>query len=256
MVRFNPRWLLTQRCDEGGLESREKLWVLWPPLHSDSMVNVTAPFEAAFELQRESIKQSQQLVEQGLDIQQNAAETTMRNGLAVQRAAQRRSADLARQLFDAQVEAVDSALDENEDTVRAAVDRQFEEFEEVQTEAWDEYEANMLDAIDDLSVQQKEVVAQSVGAFLEAQRETEQQTVEGVQRVEAQADTQTRAIEQLEDLEGVGATYTERLRENGIESITDLARANAETVTDAADVTRDQADEWIQMAQAQVQSQS
>lgn len=299
------------------------------PALSDTMTNGTTPIQAAFELQRESIKQGQQLFEQSLDIQQNAAETFLHNSLSIQRAAQRQGTELSRQLFDAQLDAFESALDEgevrgtidrqfeegteltqellnaqfeqsadfvqqlanaqfgafesaldDEFDVRAALDQQFDDLNETQQEAWDEFEREFSDAFDDLSDQQKKFVAQSVEAVLNAQRETEQQTLESVrqaedvaettrghaknlideagdaaeQQVETQAQAQTRALEQLEDLEGLGATYADRLQTEGIESVADLAEANAETIADATDVSEDLAEEWIETARGRAQA--
>ena len=153
------------------------------------MTNATTPVEAAFETQYQSIKQGQKLFEQGLDLQQNATETFLRNGLAAQRGAQRQGTELARELFDAQVDAFESALDEDDYDVRATVDQQFEEFNETQNDTWDEFEDDFVEAFKDLSNQQKALVAKSVGAFLDAQQETGQRIVESVHQGEAVAET-------------------------------------------------------------------
>jgi hypothetical protein len=91
------------------------------------MTNVTTPVDAVFEMQRESIKQSQQLFESGLDLQRNAAETALQSGIDAQRSAQRQATDVYRDLFDAQAGAIETAFDAGQDDVRAAVERQIDE---------------------------------------------------------------------------------------------------------------------------------
>lgn len=278
------------------------------------MTNTTTPIQAAFEFQRQSIKQSQQLFEQSLELQQNVIKTCLQNGISAQRSAQQQGTELAQSLFNAQLDAFQSALDAEEikkeadqlfeqnaeqtqqlinaqydqgtaltqqlfdaqydafasalddEQFRAAVEDQFEEFDDIQSETWDEFESEFAASFEELTEQQKELVDQSVEAFLDAQSDAEQQTVEGVQQAEevaqtAQQQTQEIAVEgvnsaesvdePLESIEGLGEAYADRLREQGIESITHLAQANTGTIADAAEVSEDQAEEWIKAAQSQ-----
>jgi predicted flap endonuclease-1-like 5' DNA nuclease len=89
------------------------------------MTNATTPIQAAFEMQRETIKQTQQLFEQSLELQQNALEAFMHNGISAQRSAQKQATELVQQLANAQYDAIESAVDEDE--IRAAMDEQFEQ---------------------------------------------------------------------------------------------------------------------------------
>ena len=84
------------------------------------MTNATTPIQAAFEMQRETIKQTQQLFEQSLELQQNALEAFMHNGISAQRSAQKQATELVQQLANAQYDAIESAVDEDE--IRAALD--------------------------------------------------------------------------------------------------------------------------------------
>lgn len=313
------------------------------------MTNIITPIQAAFEFQRQSINQSQQLFEQSLKLQQNAFEAFLHNGISTQRSAQKQGTELAKNLFNAQYEAFQSALNDEEikeaanqqfaqtadqtqqllnvqyeqgialaqqlfdaqydavaealddEQFRTALEQQFEEFDAVQSEAWDEFESEFAESFEELSAQQKELVEQSVEAFLDAQQDTQQQTVQGVQQgqqiaqmvqqqteqaaqaaekatevtiasaaegaeeaaqqaevqvadasVEAEEDagTDNEADEELEAIEGLGATYADRLRNYGIESITHLVQADSETVADAAQISEDRANEWITSAQS------
>ncbi|MFC6755952.1 MULTISPECIES: helix-hairpin-helix domain-containing protein [Haloarcula] len=96
------------------------------------MSDITTPFDAVVEMQRESIKQSQDLFQRGLELQQNAFEAFMYNGISAQRSTQRQTVDLLQGLFNAQLDAVESSLDDDE--FRATLDRQFQQNAEMTQE--------------------------------------------------------------------------------------------------------------------------
>jgi predicted flap endonuclease-1-like 5' DNA nuclease len=146
------------------------------------MTEATTPIEAAFEVQRQTIEHGQQLFEQTLDAQQRGAETILRNVFAAQQSAQQQGLDVTRQLVDAQADAFGSVVDEG---FQATVDQQLAEVSELQDDALDQFEAELLGAIEDLTDQQREFVAQSVRAVLQAHDEVERGTVEGVQQAQA-----------------------------------------------------------------------
>ena len=52
----------------------------------------------------------------------------------------------------------------------------------------------------------------------------------------------------VEVVSGIGATYADRLREAGIETIADLASADASTVADAAEISESRAADWVEQA--------
>ena len=297
------------------------------------MTNTTTPIQTAFEMQRQSTTQGQKLFEQGLDIQRNAMETFLHNGLAAQRSAQKQGAEFAHELTNTQIAAFEAAVDENEGEIRSAMDEQFEQnaaltkrlldaqfeqgadlvqglmnaqfdafqsafddaefdlrsrvdeqfeaLDESQEEAWDEFESAFQEALDDLSEQQKVLVAESVEAFLDAHRETEAQTIEGVQRTEEATETARRQTEevartaqeraqsvtveitdaaeeqleaQVQAIDGLGSTYADRLQNQGIDSLEALSEANADAIAQAAEVSEELAAEWIEAAQSQRKS--
>ena len=53
---------------------------------------------------------------------------------------------------------------------------------------------------------------------------------------------------QLELIEGLGPTFRERLNEAGIRTIDELAGTDPDTVAEAADVSHERAEEWIEQA--------
>jgi len=52
----------------------------------------------------------------------------------------------------------------------------------------------------------------------------------------------------LEEIDGVGPAYAERLRDAGVGSVADLARADAADLADAADVPASRLEDWIERA--------
>lgn len=242
------------------------------------MSSATSPIEAAFELQRRSIEHGERLFEHGFEMQRDATETMLRNGFAAQQRAQEETVEMSRKLFDAQVDAIRSAMDGDE--FQSIVDRQFDEYGDGQSEAWEAFETEFFDAFEDLSERQRALVAESVQTMLDAQDDVRNQAVEGVQRTQEVAESaqeqservagETAAAaergidvagqqaeaaaetmeEQLEDIEGLGPTYADRLRDQGVQSVAELAQANADAVADWADVTQDQAEDWVETARS------
>lgn len=267
------------------------------------MTNTTTPIEATFELQRQAINHSQRLFEQGLDFQQNALETFLQNGLSVQRSAQRQGTELSRKVFDAQVDAFEAAVDDDEFRaaidrqfedgaeqtqellnrqfeqgsdlfqqllhaqldafesavddveVQSAVDQQFDEFERTQDEAWDEYQAEFLEAVGDLSEQQKTLVAESIQSFLDAQRQAEQQTVEGVRRTEATAETvQQQTEETVRTAQQQTADVAETTQEATRGVAGDAAEATEDAVAETADAIEEAAGRGAEAAEANLEA--
>lgn len=89
------------------------------------MTNVPIPFQMGFEMQRQSIKATQQLFERGLDMQKKMTETTLENSFAAQRSAQNWGVELTHEMTNTQFEAFESVADDMEREVRSAMDDQF-----------------------------------------------------------------------------------------------------------------------------------
>lgn len=225
-------------------------------------------------MQRQSIKQGEQLLEQSLDLQRSATEAFMRNGLAAQRSAQEQGAQFAREFANSQLELFETSIDENE--VLSGLEEQFEMFNESQNEAWDDFVSAYLKAIGQMSEQQKELVDHMTETFIDAQQDIERRTIAGVEDAEEAVETVQQQTEEtvervgesaeaaerqfeaqaesvsesLQALSGIGATYAERLVEHGIDSVEALAEANVEAIAEAADVSTTQAEEWIEAAES------
>jgi len=204
------------------------------------MTEATTPIEAAFEVQRQTIEHGQQLFEQTLDAQQRGAETILRNVFAAQRSAQQQGLDVTRQLVDAQADAFGSVVDEG---FQATVDQQLAEVSELQDDALDQFEAELLGAIEDLTDQQREFVAQSVRAVLEAHDEVERGTVEGVQQAQAATESVQETAEGVtQDVQETAEGVTQDVQETAegvTQDVQDAAEGVARDVQDAAEEAPD-----------------
>lgn len=67
---------------------------------------------------------------------------------------------------------------------------------------------------------------------------------------EAQASDEGPPDKAVDVIKGIGPTYADRLENAGIETVADLAAADAESVADSADVPRGRLDEWIERAKS------
>ena len=69
------------------------------------------------------------------------------------------------------------------------------------------------------------------------------------EEAEAETDEAEYSEDDLEDVKGIGPSYADRLREAGIETVADLADADAETLAAESDVPEGRLEEWIERAQ-------
>lgn len=90
------------------------------------MTELTTPLQAVFEMQRQTTEASKQLFEQGMEIQQDTTETFLQNSMDAQRSVQQQWTDLGRQMMKAPLDALESAGDETEATIRDSMHEQFE----------------------------------------------------------------------------------------------------------------------------------
>ncbi len=161
------------------------------------MVDYTSPITATFELQRQTIKQSQEALEQGIEFQKDFNQA-MVDGLDGQEDAQKRVVELQREALLNTLETVETNIPGAEDAtaeVRSTVEEQFdmllenheEAFETItsgiedSTQTYDEFVADYLDALDD----QLEMV-------IDAHEDLESQSVEAAEGV-------TEQLEELQD---------------------------------------------------------
>jgi predicted flap endonuclease-1-like 5' DNA nuclease len=131
---------------------------------------------AIFEMQRNAIQQSQQMMHQGVDMQQRMTESLLRNNLRAGQNAQRQGTELARNWVDTYFRALGTAFGQGDTSeVNETLDEQFEQFTDSQEEAWSAFEDSLdqaMTAYEDLSESQKELVDRSFTLFVDLQRKT------------------------------------------------------------------------------------
>ncbi|AZH24706.1 hypothetical protein DU502_04585 [Haloplanus aerogenes] len=192
--------------------------------------------------------------------------------------------------FDA-VESTTPGQEDLLDDFRTTVDEQLDALEANQVEAIEAIEANAQEgseSVDELFERVIEVLNEQFEAVLDAHADVQGQTVEAVEDLEGnleelQAEFETQfaqfeeqatelqqhvedmhddiaeiadqqvevQVESLDTIKGIGSTYVDRLQDQGIESFEALAEASTDTVAETAEVSREQANEWIEAAQLQ-----
>lgn len=91
------------------------------------MIALTTPLQTAFEMQRQTTEASQQMIEDGMQIQQSATETFLENSMDTQRSVQKQWIELSRQMMTVPLDVLESTVNEMESTMRDAMDEQFEQ---------------------------------------------------------------------------------------------------------------------------------
>ncbi|MFQ3319826.1 MAG: polyhydroxyalkanoate synthase [Natronomonas sp.] len=110
------------------------------------------------------------------------------------------------------------------------------------------------EATDQIGIEEIDVEVEA--AEEEAAIEEEAEAIEEAVAEEAEAEIAAEDVgpagtegSDLEEISGIGPTYAERLREDGIKTLVQLAESDAETVADAAGVGVSRAEDWIEQAQ-------
>lgn len=146
---------------------------------------------AMFEMQRNAIQQSQQMMQQGIDMQQRMTESVMRNNLNTGRNAQRQGTEFARSWLDTYFRSLGTMFGQSDNSdVSQELREQFEQFNDSQEEAWSAFEDSLeqaMTAYEDLNDSQKDLIDRSFESFFEMQRETGQQVSDAAEEMERQA---------------------------------------------------------------------
>lgn len=141
---------------------------------------------------------------------------------------------------------------------------QLERAQEMQDELEDQFEQQSEQAEKMLEQQREQAEKfqqQLEEEAKEMQRQIERQGQQGQQAMQraqsgaqegqqSEGQSEGASEHQLELIDGLGPTFRERLSEAGISSIDDLAGADPDTIAEAADVSRERAEEWIDQANA------
>lgn len=160
------------------------------------MVDYTSPITATFELQRQTIEQSQEALEQGIEFQKDLNEAVV-DGLDGQEDAQRRVVELQREAVLNTLEAVEANVPGSEDAmaeVRDTVDEQFAQLLENHEEAFESIAAGIEDSTntyDEFASEYLAALNDQLGTVIDAHEDLEAQSVEAAEEV-------TDGLEQLQ----------------------------------------------------------
>ncbi|MXR51838.1 hypothetical protein GRX03_09495 [Halovenus sp. WSH3] len=160
------------------------------------MIDYTSPIQTTFELQRRSLEQSQQALEQSVDIGQQISESLLA-GLDSQEQFQRRLVELNRDTVASALDAIESlpGADVAVDDLRENIDDGYERLLDGHEEAFDNISAELedgTDSYDDLTAELLETVEEQLDLLVEAHEELEAQSVEAVDELAGQ-------VEELQD---------------------------------------------------------
>ncbi len=92
-------------------------------------------------------------------------------------------------------------------------------------------------------------MAEETAESVSTEQDTEAESGSGAEMetgAETESETESPSVD---DIKGIGPTYSERLGDAGIETVADLAAADAETVAETAETSVSRADGWIDRAQ-------
>ncbi len=175
------------------------------------------PIAAAFELQRRSLRQSQQALEQSIELQRQLNEAMMQGTGGTD--ASERTAEMTRAAIERYLEAIESTVPgagAGVEQVREAMAQQFEAAEQVRSEAADLAEEG-LEGYDDLSAVYLDSVSQQLDVLVDAHEEVEKRTEQFLDRTEEQLeemqeDTSDQLQEQLDQLHERTEELRERMR--------------------------------------------
>ena len=188
-------------------------------VHSNrrAMVDYTNPVETTFEMQRRSIKQGQQAMEQTLLLPARVGEATV-EGLDGQESLQRRFVEFQQESLHSVLDAIDEAVPgaaASTDEVRAAVDDQYEMLLDNHAEFFENLERSVeegFDAYDELSEESIEALSELIESMVEAHEELEAQSVEATEQVTEQVDEIQEQVEEVQ-------AQIQRLSEEAAEAV-------------------------------------
>lgn len=195
--------------------------------------HASSPFAAAFTAQRTAIEQGQQVIGQGTVTHQRLARTALEGQARVQR----QSLEVFRAATTGYFETIAA-------TARAATDRG-----SAGDRPGDEQLTGRLRTHLERLQELQDRLDERVDIDHRHERTTDllEEQLEQVQRLQ-----QELSADRLELVGGLDSMYRERLEAASITSLEELARADTETVADAADVTEKRAESWIEQAEARV----
>ena len=170
------------------------------------MVDYTNPLVTTFELQRQSIEQSQQAIEQTVELPHRIG-TAALDSLDSQEEVQRSVVELHQKSLHSFLDALEesfSGVEMPTEDIREMVDDQYGVVLENHEELFDALEEGVdesVTAYDDLSADSLEALDDLIQTLVEAHEELEEQSVDAAEQVSEQVEeTQDQLKQQVEDV--------------------------------------------------------
>lgn len=148
------------------------------------------PITTAFELQRRTLEQSQQALEQSIEFQKQLNDA-ITGGMGSQAEAQQRSVDVTRSAMESYLDTIESNVPgagAGVAQVREAMEEQFVAVKEAQEEA-QEMSTEGIDEYEDLSEQYLDALGDQMDMLYEAHADMEAQTQDFLNDTEEQLDS-------------------------------------------------------------------
>lgn len=166
-------------------------------------MNYTQPITRTFELQRQSIEQGRQALEQTVEFNRRMAEAAV-DSMDAQETMQRRAVELQQTAVHQALDAFEANTPGSEsmtDDVRIAFDEQIESLLEVHEELFDNTSTELaegVEAYDEMLTEYLDAVDEQIGMLLDTHEDIEAQSTEAVEQFGEQVDE---LQEQVEDVQ-------------------------------------------------------
>ncbi|MEF8813320.1 MAG: hypothetical protein V5A55_05825 [Halovenus sp.] len=168
------------------------------------MVDYTRPVTTAFELQRRTIKQSQEALSQSIEFQKRFNEAVV-DGMAGQESAQRRAVELQREAIHDALDALETNVPGAEDAtaeVRDTVDEQFEQLLANHEEAFEDVTAELregTETYDEFAVEYLDALDEQLALVVDAHEELEAQSTEVAEQLDQQFEELREQVQDMQD---------------------------------------------------------
>lgn len=229
------------------------------------MTNLTETINSWFELQQRQAEKTGKMIqknmEEAVDIQVEAYRA-LGKGLETPQNVHHNTTELTRELADDYFTALQTSVDEWISSVEEAhkgIEQGFNDLQNIQNQAFSSFDNEVNNALQTYNEFTRAYIDTLSYAFDTSIQGVEplQETVRVTERVNGGQKTNQEVIESIEldepdkelaVINGIGPTYMERLENAGIQSIRDLAVSTPDEVAEAADVTVEEAHDWIKQA--------
>ncbi|PSP49690.1 hypothetical protein BRC75_02970 [Halobacteriales archaeon QH_7_69_31] len=207
----------------------------------NTMTDDDSPLATLFELQRNTIRQTEDALESALEVPADVSDT-LYGGIDTQREVQRQVLGMTRQSIHTSLDAAESVTTSSAtlDDLRESVDQAFDTLEEQQAEAFDavdeEYES-LSEGYEEFSDDAADSLKEQLDVLVEFNEGVEEQLTETVEEF----------TEQLDELESELEGQTEETQERVAEQAEELAERYEEQLDELSDRFEEQAERFDEL---------